>query len=171
VEKQFFYHPVANYLPSMHGRNQKVKKQGERVIKYQLCAQRQWHVIWQDIFQVTQMKIKRWWVTSLSSSGMKNDGETPRFSFKWATWGNVADNTVNWAGAGTGTCYIDIHTFHGLPAWDGTNTHTQHTTILWLYGFCPGQPGWASTIVHGLGRVTVYPPHLNFFGIFLYVWV
>jgi len=27
-----------------------------------------------------------------------------------------------------------------------THTHTYtHTTILWLYGFCPGQPGWAST--------------------------
>ena len=31
----------------------------------------------------------------------------------------------------------------------GTHTHTHtHTTVLWLCGFCPGQPGWAGTRRH-----------------------
>ena len=29
-----------------------------------------------------------------------------------------------------------------LNGWEGTHTHT---TVLQLFGFCPGQPGWAST--------------------------
>jgi len=31
-----------------------------------------------------------------------------------------------------------------LKQWKYTYTHT-HTTVLWLYGFCLGQPGWAGT--------------------------
>ena len=32
-----------------------------------------------------------------------------------------------------GAVFIEVH----------THTHTQHTTVLRLFGFCPGQPGWA----------------------------
>jgi len=37
-----------------------------------------------------------------------------------------------------------------------TNTHT-HTTVLRLYGFCPGQPGWAGTRrnIHPLTPIVV----------------
>jgi len=38
-----------------------------------------------------------------------------------------------------------------------STTHTQHTTILRLFGFCPGQPGWASTRrnIHPLTLIVV----------------
>jgi len=42
-----------------------------------------------------------------------------------------------------------------------THIHTQHTTVLRLFGFCPGQPGWAGTRrnIHPLTPVVVikYP--------------
>jgi len=42
--------------------------------------------------------------TIFSSSCMKKDGDTPGFSFKWAMWGGIPENTVN---CGT-TCIIII---------------------------------------------------------------
>ena len=36
-----------------------------------------------------------------------------------------------------------IHDYYRILS-ENTHTHT-HTTVLWLYGFCPGQPRWAGT--------------------------
>jgi len=53
-----------------------------------------------------------------------------------------------------------------------THTHT-HTTVLWLFGFCPGQPEWAGTrrTIHPLTPIVViiypylFPPFTMIHGI------
>jgi len=52
-----------------------------------------------------------------------------------------------------------------------THTHT-HTTILWLSGFCPGQPGWAGTRrnIHPLTPIMVICHPLSASSIYDDLW-
>jgi len=52
-----------------------------------------------------------------------------------------------------------------------TSAHT-HTTILWLSGFCPGQPGWAGTRrnIHPLRPIVVISCLLSASSIYCNPW-